>query len=268
MLYKGSEKYYLQSAFSIGDTLIAHTVELTVEYLFPRSEVKFSVRNGNDDLAPHDGAFQMRVGVVLIRLDDRRVGRLCSHNRGGAGMLPILLSISKGDAEKQSIGLLYERCKRLCFHVAFKITNNREMAEDAVHDAFLSVIKHKRKLFGMPFDEQKAYIIAAVKNKSLDLTRAARQTECIPIEDADGEGFADSLDIERNYVSQEAYERLIRCVNALPEIYKTALEMRYVLDMSNKEIASALDAAPRAVSARIRRAKKMLRDMLGGVPNE
>ena len=42
-------------------------VEFTVEYLFPGAEVEFALGDGNNNLAPHDLAFQMRIGIVLTR---------------------------------------------------------------------------------------------------------------------------------------------------------------------------------------------------------
>ena len=43
----------------------AAAVELAVENLFPRAEVEFARSHGDDDLAAHDGALEVGVGVVL-----------------------------------------------------------------------------------------------------------------------------------------------------------------------------------------------------------
>ena len=47
-------------------TLVAFAVKFPVKYLLPRPEIELAVRNGDDNLAPHDRAFHMSVGVVLI----------------------------------------------------------------------------------------------------------------------------------------------------------------------------------------------------------
>src|SRR5579875_2271699 len=47
------------------DALGPATVELTVEDLFPWSEVEGASRNRHHDLAAHDLALEVRVGVVL-----------------------------------------------------------------------------------------------------------------------------------------------------------------------------------------------------------
>ena len=47
------------------DTFRASAIELPVEDLFPRPEVKLTVSDGDHHFAPHDLPLQMRVGVVL-----------------------------------------------------------------------------------------------------------------------------------------------------------------------------------------------------------
>ena len=52
--------------------LVAHTVKFPVEYLLPCSEIKFAASDGDNNLAPHDRALQMSIGVVLIAIMDLR----------------------------------------------------------------------------------------------------------------------------------------------------------------------------------------------------
>lgn len=47
------------------DSFAAAAVEFAVEDLFPRAEIEFAAGDGDDDLAAHDGAFEVGVGVVL-----------------------------------------------------------------------------------------------------------------------------------------------------------------------------------------------------------
>src|SRR5690242_13772738 len=61
------------------DTLPSASIELSIEDLFPRSEIQFALRHSHDHLAPHDLTFHMRVGivfpcVVVTVLVDRFVG--------------------------------------------------------------------------------------------------------------------------------------------------------------------------------------------------
>ena len=46
-------------------TLAAQSVERAVENLLPGAEIQRPVGNGDHDFSPHDGAFQVGVGIVL-----------------------------------------------------------------------------------------------------------------------------------------------------------------------------------------------------------
>ena len=47
-------------------SFVTHAVKLTVKNLFPRSEIKLSVSNGNNDFTSHYLTFDMRIAVVFI----------------------------------------------------------------------------------------------------------------------------------------------------------------------------------------------------------
>jgi len=50
--------------------------------------------------------------------------------------------------------------------VAFLFTKNHAMAEDAVHNAFLSVIENKEKIFPLPCGKRKSLIVIITKHKA------------------------------------------------------------------------------------------------------
>ena len=64
----GLHRYEILLANNLDqDTLLSLPVELAIEYLFPRAEIQFAIGDGNDNFAPHDLPFDMRVGVRLAR---------------------------------------------------------------------------------------------------------------------------------------------------------------------------------------------------------
>jgi hypothetical protein len=46
--------------------VLFRSVELSVEDLPPRAKVELAARHGDDGLATHDRALQVRVGIVLV----------------------------------------------------------------------------------------------------------------------------------------------------------------------------------------------------------
>lgn len=58
----------------------------------------------------------------------------------------IYLSMIESEADKSLFEQLYIRYKGLMYHIAYRILQNREDAEDAVHQAFVSLAKNIKKL--------------------------------------------------------------------------------------------------------------------------
>ena len=67
--------------------------------------------------------------------------------KGGIILLTVYLSMLDTEQERKKMTDLYEEHKYTLLHYAMKIIRNQEMAEDAVHNAFISIIKKKEKFF-------------------------------------------------------------------------------------------------------------------------
>ena len=86
-------------------------------------------------------------------------------------MLLIYLAALETEQERHKLAELYEANKAVLLRYALTVTNSREMAEDAVHNAFLSVIKHKETLLALSNEDFRIRAIVIVKNKCVDLLR-------------------------------------------------------------------------------------------------
>ena len=178
-------------------------------------------------------------------------------------MFMIYLSMLETAAEKSTFEEIYENVRRKCYAVALKITRNQTMAEDALQDAFEVVIKNKTKVFDLTCEEYTPWIVVITKNKALDLLRAGNNRNTVPFNDEYSTATPNAPDVGKLIEDQEAYDHLRSCIAALPENYKAVMEMRYVLDLTNPEIAKILGITAQNVSMRINRGKTMLQEMLG-----
>jgi len=77
------------------------------------------------------------------------------------------------EEEQAKMSEIYEIYKPLMLRYALKITQNEALAEDAVHDAFIALIKHKEKYFSNSCTDLRVSIVIITKNKSIDLLRKA-----------------------------------------------------------------------------------------------
>ncbi|MCL2049845.1 MAG: sigma-70 family RNA polymerase sigma factor [Defluviitaleaceae bacterium] len=156
------------------------------------------------------------------------------------------LSGLETEEEKNALAQIYEELKGLCYNIAFRITKNNAMSEDAVHEAFVKVIKNKNTFFNLHAKQRVAYITRAVKNKALDLITLRDENAKSDLRDITE--ISDNVDLCKIIETQEAYDEVVKAIKSLPEKYKAVLEMRYVNDMRNCEIAEELGISGKAVS--------------------
>ncbi|MCL2222373.1 MAG: sigma-70 family RNA polymerase sigma factor [Oscillospiraceae bacterium] len=175
-------------------------------------------------------------------------------------MLFLYLSALETEDERSKMAEIYETLHYTCLSVAMRITKNQAMAEDAVHNAFISLIKHKEKYLSLSRCKLRSQIVIIVKNKAIDLLRGEKNISEEPIDESDIISY--EFDISEHIISKEAYKELVDCVSLLPEHYKVVFQLRYYHELSNKEIAEMLDEPQRHISVKIHRAKKELKKLL------
>lgn len=83
----------------------------------------------------------------------------------------IYLQMIEEDEDKAKFIQLYERYSNFMFAVAHQILNNDPDAEDAVHQAFLSVIKNLKKINGVDSVKTKGYLAIITERKAIDIIR-------------------------------------------------------------------------------------------------
>ncbi|MDR2157264.1 MAG: RNA polymerase sigma factor [Clostridiales Family XIII bacterium] len=179
-------------------------------------------------------------------------------------MLAIYLAALETDEEQDAFARLYEKRRYHCFRAALRITRSEELAEDAVHEAFLAAMRTKVKFFALPRNKQDSRIVIMAKNKAIDIMRGKFRS-ALPLDEIgeiDGNAAPGNGGIDFLLAYEESMDRLTQCVSKLDEIHKTAFEMRYALDMANGEIAAELGMTANAVAVRLNRARAALRKII------
>ena len=167
-------------------------------------------------------------------------------------MLICYLQMIDTPEEKIRFEQIYLKYRSLMYHVADGILHNRQDAEDAVHNAFLRIIRHFKRLQNTPARDLAPLVTVIARNEAISLRRK-RKGEA-PLEDWDGP--AEPLEAVTNY------HALVDVFTHLPQTYRTALEMKLLLGCSDGEIAARLDLSKTAVSTRINRGRQLLRDIV------
>lgn len=181
-------------------------------------------------------------------------------------MLTIYLAMLDNEDEKMKMADIYEAHKYAMIRYALSITKNNEMAEDAVHNAFLSIIRKKEYFFQLSCRDFRIQIVIIVKNKCIDLLRQQNKHNHEDLDDFEYTLEADVMPVEEQIITNEEYETLRVYMASLDETSKLVLEMRYILGMTYKEIGEELGITTKHVDTKIQRAKEKVRKhaMLGG----
>lgn len=167
-------------------------------------------------------------------------------------MLSFFLAVLESDADKEKFIEIYEQYHDLIEKTAVNILKNQQDAEDAVQNTFVQIIRHFEKVYEIDCKDLPFWIISIVKNESLMILR--RKNRVTQLENWN------NISIRAETVTD--YNELVQLFAKLPETYRAALEMRYLLEYSGKEIAQKLGLSESAVNTRIFRGKALLREIV------
>lgn len=178
-------------------------------------------------------------------------------------MLAIYISMLETEQERHKMTEIYEEHKHALLLYALKVTGyNQAMAEDAVHNAFISIIKEKDKYFSLDSRDFRFSAVIIVRNKCIDLLRKEKMYANIPIDEL--EIFLESNDkpLDEQAIISSEYAAIRKHMTNIDEISRQVLIMKYVLSMSYKEIGEKLNMTPKHVDTRIQRAKEKIRKLI------
>ena len=136
------------------------------------------------------------------------------------------------------------------YQVALNILKDHHRAEDCVHDSFCKIIKHFSKIYQLSCQEIEPWIVTITKNTALNILKKEKRGDELPEEwDAPAPGGTDE---------ETGYRRMVELVRSMPEGYRRALELRFVLEWSNREVGEALGISAAAAAQRISRGRALL----------
>ena len=167
-------------------------------------------------------------------------------------MLICYLQMLDTPEEKIRFEQIYLKYRGLMYHVADSVLHNRQDAEDAVHNAFLRIVKQFSRFQNIPVKDLAPQIVVIARNEATSLLR--KRKDEAPLEDQ--EGLAEPPE------SISDYHALVDSFARLPRTYRAVLEMKLLLGYSDGEIAARLGLSKTAVSTRVSRGRQLLRNIV------
>jgi len=144
---------------------------------------------------------------------------------------------------------------------AYLITQDTATAEEVVQEAFLRAyhsIQHydPERPFAPWFLRSVAH--AAVKTAQRDARHTAQPASGQTLEEL----FVEQTDVEDQLESLEFQEKVRAALLTLPPRQRAVIVQRYFLEMSEKEMASEMEAAPGTIKWLLHEARRRLRSLL------
>lgn len=172
-------------------------------------------------------------------------------------------------SDLSGLEMLMQRYQVKAARAAFLVTHDEAIAQDVVQETFIRIYQRIHQFDEtLPFEP---YLMRSVINASLNTVRANARFASL---DSDTNELKNLLDRAASVESQvelgQLQHEILEALDKLSPRQRAVIVQRYYLEMSEKEMAAALGAAPGTVKWLLNAARERLRRLLGqkGTSNE
>ena len=163
--------------------------------------------------------------------------------------------------DKNAFEELVRRHQELVFSLAYKLTGNRELANDVAQEAFIRAWKAIQKFRGDSTFSTWIYRITV--NTAWTLRKKAKKHYSLNIEDTQEPVVIDEKkDPEFLAINSDLSSVLKKALEQIPIEQRIIVELKNIEGRSHKEIAEYLDISVTAAKVRLHRAHQKLRHIL------
>ena len=163
--------------------------------------------------------------------------------------------------DKAAFEQLVIRHQDLVFSLAYKLTGNREMANDVAQEAFIRAWKAIEKFRGDSTFSTWIYRITV--NTAWTLRKKAKKHNTLNIDDTYEPIVIDEKkDPELVAINSDLSSVLVNALDKIPIEQRIIVELKNIEGRSHKEIADYLDISVTAAKVRLHRAHQKLRQIL------
>ena len=170
--------------------------------------------------------------------------------------------------EKENPGFMeaiYRKHERLMYYIAGTYTTDPAQREDIVQTAVLALLKKEDTLQRLPPYAQVNYLAAAVRNTAVNAIKR-NQTEAarhVPLDDISEDCCQAHIPgAEVTYLKKERQEELLAVFREMREEEPQLLFGRYLMDLSDAELAQMLGCKPSSIRMKLTRARRAFAEKL------
>jgi RNA polymerase sigma-70 factor (ECF subfamily) len=167
------------------------------------------------------------------------------------------LLILSQEGDRKAYGELVTRYQRLVVGIAYRMSGDVMLAEDAAQDAFVRAWERLDRFTSRGEGSFRAWLCRIVTNMTLD--RLRREHPAVPLDDVHLSGGPRPSE---RLLEEERSRSVRNAILQLPEASRAALVLREYEDLSYREIAAVLDIPLGTVMSRLNYARGKLRKSL------
>ncbi|NLZ92852.1 MAG: sigma-70 family RNA polymerase sigma factor [Firmicutes bacterium] len=154
---------------------------------------------------------------------------------------------------------LYSQYRHLMYHVAYGILKDHNLAEDAVHAAFLKLAENNYQIDEIICNKTRAFMVIVVRSTAFNLySRNNKHKDVYFLEDQIVEAVDNNPTPLELIVTSESVDMIKNTLQTMSPKYTNVLTLKYFYCYTNKEIANLLLISEENVRVRLHRARKIL----------
>lgn len=172
----------------------------------------------------------------------------------------LVMAFQSGD--NNAFSTLYDMHVNILFNYGCKLTTDKELLKDCIHDVFVKLYTKRSELGAI--DNFKSYLLISLKNKLCDELRRRMFMSDTAVEDLNPTSAAD--DVERKYLAKEKFiveSNLVRrLLGELSPRQREALTLYYIEEKKYEDICTIMDMNYQSVRNLMHRGITKLRTLV------
>lgn len=170
-----------------------------------------------------------------------------------------------GEINSNSVESVISNYGDMIYRIAFSITKNKSDADDVFQDVFLKYVKQVNTYDDFKNEEHlKRWLIRVCINCGKDVA-SSTWSKHVSMDSYDDDGNMMDIPIDsRIDETTEVSMDLKNALNGIPAKYRTVIYLFYFEQFPVKEITQSMGVSSTLVRVYLTRARKLLKDRLGG----
>lgn len=176
----------------------------------------------------------------------------------------LLFLLIEDEAQRSFVGQLYLDYRSNMYHTAYEVMGQHNDSEDIIHDTLLKLIEKIPLLMTLDCLALRSYIVISTRRTAIDLLRKRKRRSELLFGDAD---FMDTMasfdpDPDEGLLREADAARLTAGLDRLSARQRDLLNMKYLLNLSDWEMAETYCVKPASIPSLLSRARRALKEAL------